>query len=345
MGCERSEYLLRLLSKSASLCDRDREAALLLLREAQAHLWRWLPEEPLSSALELERKLCLPLEDWLPASVRLDYTGPLLSAGLATQICSEMLLELDVQQLQEAIQSNVKEVLHLCRVIANGDALYRRFRRFLIQNPIIETVQAAAVFVPLGRKLEDFYEPIPEHFTIDGRLYRCPECRWPMNPQRHEVQCDSAWCREKNSLYRWDKSKLVNLITHQSLDSEAAGKRYRLKSALWKYTLLPGLLELQLAEQLSELGLDVTLWPDVDRSDLRLVQGALVTDLDAKVWASPIALGRYLENLEFSSSRWIVIPDYQKSHIPWLRSTCAKGLKIFTQTECVKELTQRAHPF
>lgn len=345
MDSERSEYLLRLLSKAASLCESNREAALLLLRESQAHLWRLSRTESLCSALELERKLSQPLEHWLPESVRLGYSGPLLGSGLTTQTCSEMLLELDAKQLSEAIQANVREVLQLCRVISNGDALYRRFRRFLIENPVIETVQAATVFIPLGRKLEDFYEPIPEHFAIDAKLYRCPECRWPMNPQRREVQCDSAWCREKNSLYRWESNRLINFVTNQKLEGETAGKRYRLKSALWKYTLLPGLLELQLAEQLSQQGLDVTLWPDVDRSDLRIIQGAMSTDLDAKVWVSPLALGRYLENLEFSSPRWIVIPDYQRAHLNWLRSICAKGLQVFTQTECIKELTQRANPF
>lgn len=129
MDSERTEYLLRLLFKTASLCESDREAALLLLRESQAHLWRLSRTESLCSALELERKLSQPLEHWLPESVRLGYSGPLLASGLPTQTCSEMLLELDAQQLSEAIQANVREVLHLCRVISNGDALYRRFRR------------------------------------------------------------------------------------------------------------------------------------------------------------------------------------------------------------------------
>jgi len=345
MEARRSEYLLRQLSKAAALCESDRPAALLLLREAQAHLWRLCPAETILSALELERRLSTPLETWLPESVRLDYTGPLLSAGLPTQTCSEMLLELDVHQLWEGIQSIVKEVRDLCRVLADGDALYRRFRRFLIEHPVIESVQAAAALIPLGRKLEEFYEPIPEHLSVSGKLYRCPECRWPMNPQRQEVLCDSAWCREKSSLFRWNSRSLINLVTGQELVGETAGKRYMLNSALWKYTLLPGLLELQLAQQLSERGLDVTLWPNVDRSDLRVPYGGTELDLDAKVWISPRSLGRHLEQMTPSTLRWIVIPDYQKAHIPWLRSVSPAGLQVFTQSECIKELTQRANPF
>lgn len=345
MESRRSEYLLRQLSKAASLCESDRPAALLLLRDAQAHLWRLCPDLPLTSALELERRLSTPLESWLPESVRLDYTGPLLASDIPTQTCREMLLELDVHQLWEEIQSVVKEVRDLCRVLSNGDVLYRRFRQFLIENPVIETVQAAAALIPLGLKLDAFYEPIPEHLSVDGKLYRCPECRWPMNPSRQEVQCDSAWCREKNSLYRWDNRSLINLVTSQALAGETAGKRYMLKSALWKYTLLPGLLELQLAQQLSEHGLDVTLWPDVDRSDLRVVFGGIDLDIDAKVWISPRSLGRHLESMLPSTLRWIVTPDYQKAHIPWLRSVSPAGLQVFTQSECIKELTQRANPF
>lgn len=344
MDTQRSEYLLRLLSKAASLCESDRGAALLLLREAQAHLWRLSPGEPLSSALQLERQLSLPLESWLPESVRFDYTGPLLASGISTQTCNEMLLELDVHQLWEEIQSIVREVRDLCQVISKGDELYRRFRRFLIENAVIDPVRAASVFIPLGRGLDDFYEPIPAHLAHNGKLYQCPECRWPMNPQRLEVQCDSAWCREKSSLYRWMQGRLVNVVTDQVLEGEAAGKRYMLKSALWKYTLLPGLLELQLAEKLSKHGLDVTLWPDVDRSDLRVSYGGMTLDIDAKVWVSPRALGAYLESMGPTTMRWFVIPDYQQAHVPWLRSVCP-GLQVFTQSECIKELTTRANPF
>lgn len=344
MDTQRSEYLLRLLSKAASLYESDRGTALLLLREAQAHLWRLSPSEPLTSALHLERRLSLPLETWLPESVRLDYTGPLLASGITTQTCNEMLLELDAHQLWEDIQSTVKEIRDLCRVISKGDVFYRRFRRFLIENPVIDPVQAAGVLIPLGRDLKDFYEPIPEHLAHDGKLYRCPECRWPMNPQKREVQCDSAWCREKSSLYRWLHRRLINIVTDQKLEGETAGKRYMLKNALWKYTLLPGLLELQLAERLSKHGLDVTLWPDVDRSDLQVVYGSMTLDIDAKVWVSPRSLGTYLESMRPSTLRWIVIPDYQQGHVPWLRSVCP-GLQVFTQSECIKELTTRANPF
>jgi len=344
MDTQRSEHLLRLLSRAASLCESDRGTALPLLREAQAHLWRLCPGESLTSAMQLERNLSLPLETWLPESVRLDYTGPLLTSGISTQTCNEMLLELDVHQLWEDIQSIVKEVRDLCRVISNGDVLYRRFRRFLIENPVIDPVRAAGVFIPLGRDLNDFYEAYPEHLAHNGKLYQCPECRWPMNPQRREVQCDSAWCREKSCLYRWMHGRLTNVVTGQELEGEAAGKRCMLKSALWKYTLLPGLLELQLAERLSKHGLDVTLWPDVDRSDLQIVLGGMKLDIDAKVWVSPRSLATYLESMGPSTMRWIVIPDYQQSHIPWLRSLCP-GLQIFTQSECVKELTTRANPF
>lgn len=339
------QYLLRLLSTAASLTQSDRKSALLLLREAQALLWRIAPAEGLVSALEFERRLTLPLEEWLPDSIRLDYTGPLITAGLPTQTCTEMLLELDSHQLWEDIQSVVKEVRDLCRIRSDGDGLYRKFRRFLIENPVIESVQAAIILIPLGKGLDEFYDPIPDHLIADGHLYRCPECRWPMNPQRREVQCGSAWCRDKSSVYRWDNDKLLNLVTSRALKGEVAGKRHMLKSALWKFTLLPGLLELQLAEQLSQQGVDVTLWPNVDRSDLRVMYGGMTLDIDAKVWISPRSLGHHLEQMRPSTLRWIVIPDYQHAHVGWLQSICPQGIQVFTQIQCLKELTSRANPF
>jgi len=46
------------------------------------------------SAIELEGKLSVPLEDWLPSAIRAD-SGPLLYSNITTQTCNEMLLELD----------------------------------------------------------------------------------------------------------------------------------------------------------------------------------------------------------------------------------------------------------
>lgn len=50
---------------------------------------------------------------------------------------------------------------------------------------------------------------------------------------------------------------------------EHAGNAYR------KFTLLPGLLEIQLAKGLRVMGCLPTLWPDVDEADVRIDVGGM----------------------------------------------------------------------
>ncbi|WP_460044609.1 restriction endonuclease-related protein [Pseudomonas sp. S2_H01] len=345
MDVQRSEHLLGLLAKAAHLVETNRTQALLFLREAQAHLWRFVPDSPLLTASELERMLSVPLEQWLPEIVRVDYNGALLSGNLPTHTCNELLLELDAKQIWESIQLRVKEVRDLCRFRKDGDLHYRRFRRFLIEHAVVLPYEAAVVFIPLGLEIKDFYEAIPQAVRDDGHIFRCPECQWPMSLRRSEVQCDSAWCREHQSLFTRDGKKLINRVTGEELRGEPVGERLMLKSALWKFTLIPGLLELRLATQLATDGFDVTLWPDVDRSDLAIRLPDKTLELDAKVWISTQALSRHIAQLPSKTPRWIVVPDYQKSHVPSLREHCPPGIEVFTQSDCSKELKKHAKPF
>lgn len=97
MDKQQPEHLLQLLAQGASLCSKNRALAFPLLQRACALLWRLEPVGYPMSAIELERKLSVPLEDWLPSAIRADYSGPLLYSNIATQTCNEMLLELDVR--------------------------------------------------------------------------------------------------------------------------------------------------------------------------------------------------------------------------------------------------------
>ncbi len=341
----RSEHLLRLLAQAAMLCSYDRKAAYPVICEAQAWLWRLMPDKPIPSALELEGKLATPIEQWLPQSVCADYIGALLAGDIPSQLCSEMLLELDIRQQSEAIQAKVKEVRDRCRIRVNGDDLYRKFRLFLIQHPVISASQAAEILIPLNLQLTDFYEKIPAHLHEGGKIYCCPECGWPMNPLRQEVQCDSFWCREKQSVFYRLNSQLINRSTSQTLEGQPVFEQLRLRPPLWKFTLLPGLLELSLAQRIAELGLEVILWPDVDRADLRVNLPHGTFDIDAKVWASPHYLAKQLAESENGSTRWVVIPDYQKVHVAMLAERTPAHIRIFTQSDCIRELKQYAPAF
>lgn len=143
MDARRSEHLLRLLANAATLVETDRTLALQVLREASAHLWRFMPEDPVPKPAQLEVKLAQPLETWLPDAVRIGYTGALLTSNLPSQTCSELLLELDSKHIWEAIQAKVREVRDLCQLRKDGDVYYRRFRRFLIEHAVLSLLRPA----------------------------------------------------------------------------------------------------------------------------------------------------------------------------------------------------------
>lgn len=345
MDKQAPEHLLRLLAQGASLCSTNRALAFPLLQRACALLWRLEPADHPMSVNELERKLSTPLEDWLPSAIRADYSGPLLYSNISTQTCNEMLLELDVRELWEQTQASVNRVKQACRLRSDGETHYRNFRLFLIANGVITPSQARDIFVPLNLSLNEFYQPIPPHLHHNGLLYLCPECKWPMNAQRHQVSCDSAWCQDKKSLFVRDGSKLINRLDNSHLEGQHVEDRLMLKPPLWKFTLQPGLLEVALANALVAKGFEVQLWPDVDRTDLRVRLGPIYQDIDAKVWVSAYELAKHIERIPPDKPRWIVIPDYQKPNIPLLRARSPAGVQVFTQRQCVREAQKHAAPF
>jgi hypothetical protein len=340
-----AEHLLRLLAQAAALCSTKRTDAFAVLQQASALLRRLQPSTEPLSVIELERQLSVPIEQWLPEAIRADYTGPLLSSNMTTHTSNGMMLELNASQLWEEIQASVNRVKQACRMRSDGETLYRNFRLFLIEHGVIDPAQARDVFVPLNLSLTEFYEPIPEHLRHNGLIYLCPECRWPMNAQRHEVTCDSAWCMDKKSVFVRNGAKLINRVNNSHLEGQASNERLMLKPALWKFTLQPGLLEIAMAQSFAKHGIEAQLWPDVDRTDLRVSLRNAIQDIDAKVWVSAYELAKHIEQIPSHVSRWVVIPDYQKQNISLLNKRCPPGVRVFTQRQCLSEVKKLANPF
>ena len=72
---------------------------------------------------------------------------------------------------------------------------------------------------------------------------------------------------------------------------------------------LPGIMETDLRDHARRLGADVSMWPNLDEFDLHIQLGRNVWRIDAKAWASPVALahallageppGQHLEIVQF----------------------------------------------
>ncbi|MGY4494889.1 restriction endonuclease-related protein [Pseudomonas sp. TE3610] len=290
------------------------------------------------TADKLESNLQLPVEDWLHEAIRGDLKGPLLvSSNAPTPMCSEMLLEFNAFEQLNRTQRLVQRVRDSCKVLADGDELYRAFRFFLVNNPITDHRPARLLFQPLNLSLDDCYRPPASHELLGGYLYLCPSCGWPLNVSQANIACPARWCEEAGSIFdRAVDYRVINRVDGSELQGLPGQGMLVLQEAFWKFTLLPGLLELKLAEGLRALGYSPVLWPNVDQADVRVSVDGEPLDLDAKVWRYPEVLRRHLGSVPRSNRRWIVIPDYQSASLSYLREKL--GVNVYTYSGCLKVL-------
>lgn len=332
--------LLKALSKCASLLVTDREAALPALREAISLHWRLNPSTHPMTPLEMEQRLRMPIEDWLDETVRGPYVGPLYIGDYPSPSCLEMALELEPTVGVERVQGIIRQVRDSCRLRNGGDHLYRQFRSFIVQHPIVDLESNVHdVLVPIGIGLTDLYMEIPEHLKRNRLIYPCPVCGWPMTLNVSPVTCGSLWCAAVGGMFNWTPLGLASNSSGEYISGHTVSSTWMLRPAIWQFTLVPGLLELSIARRLGELGLEAVLWPDVDASDVRVYLKDRIINIDAKVWRSASRLATHLQSLAPKADDWIVIPDFMGRYLSYLREQ--SSLQVFTESECVRAVAKQ----
>ncbi|WP_122677825.1 hypothetical protein [Pseudomonas viridiflava] len=333
-----AQRLLSVLAAATKLdptltCERT-----ALLRKGSAILWWANPGQPALSIPTLNRYLSLPIEKWIAASLRQGFEGCLQVDNEPSVLCDDIALEYDPNEGLERVQQIVKDVRDRCRHRPRGDVEYRAFRLTLCEQPHIHTAQTLDFLIELGVQFKALFEDIPAHLIRGGKFYPCPCCGWPMQIHRAEVCCGAQWCEKTVGACLWTNGELFSVQTGRPISGQSAENRYRLNTALWKFTLIPGVLERRLRDRLAKLGLKPTLWPDVDRGDVKVEVADQEIWLDAKVWRSPALLGHQLASSE-SNGTWIVIPDYQKDYVSSLREQCESRI-ILTESQCISRITR-----
>jgi hypothetical protein len=72
-------------------------------------------------------------------------------------------------------------------------------------------------------------------------------------------------------------------------------------------------MEIDLRDHARRLGASVSMWPNLDEFDLHVQLGRNTWRIDAKAWASPVALAQALLASEPPGQQLeIVIPDHQR---------------------------------
>ena len=339
------DRLLRTITSCAQRLGETRQGVLPLLRQAAALHWRLHPASKPLMPDEVEERLSWPIEAWLDSSIRSDYAGALYVGGFPSPTCLDIMLEVNEVTVAESVQNVVKRVRNTCRLRDGGEDLYRRFRQYIIEHPIVDDdVSLHELLVPLGVDVRELYMPVPQHLRHRNQIYPCPVCGWPLNLNGPVVTCQSTWCLTKAGSYSWSHGVLLHNGSGKPAACRAANDAMMLQPPIWKFTLVPGLLELSLARRIAAIGLEPRLWPDVDAADVQVVVHEEVVDIDAKVWRSLRHLAAHLKSMAAPSPRWIVIPDFMKQHVGYLREQVPPSIRLFTELGCIKELKHLCAP-
>lgn len=306
----------------------------LLMQLMDASAWatrhRRMHGAPALSLAEFTDALSRPLDEWLPGAG--DFL--LIDAREPTPICLELRDAAGASALEEVEQRVIKQAMMNLASRPEGAATYTEFRRFLVENAHAPRDAAARAVRKVGLDLGSVYGPPAEtvRFATPAGdvLYPCPRCRWPMTVRESGVSCArSLSCLAAGARFAVRDGVLLPLGRLSAPSSVSFSESASLLPGIWRYTVLPGIEELALAERLRALqGVSVELWPYIDAYDLDVRRGESHWRIDVKDHASSVGLARYLAEHPARDHTWIVVPDYRRAQVPILRRLAASDVKF-----------------
>jgi hypothetical protein len=299
-----------------------------------------------------------PLSDWWPGNLEqlpseIEVNSPLLShpfedeSSLEDQV-SDYLAELNLPAInsinlirEELEQYLIRDLLQWARekpLLHAED--YQTIRKFLIEHPYVNEQTFREDLKPIYydyRKIEIFYEPtepFKAQLLYDGSYWKCRNCkgllRWSTGTKR-QPYCVKRSCGRIDPDYQ-SKERVV-----------LAEATRRLKTSFHLRICLPGQAELKLKKDLDDLAkihnIQVTLWPGVDRYDLRVVlpkgEQQLCWAVDIKDYASARSLTQHIHANPFKHFEDDPTLDWDRAFfvVPRYREQLEPGY--------VKQLTQR----
>ncbi len=290
----------------------------------------------------------------------------LIHGRLPSQLCIELACSTDEVEADLTERNFIERVLARCR-LCQDPRLYVSFRRWLIEHPVVTeqellTLSAVSPELELLRDLlREAYVDAPYEALYQGAFYCCPGCGALLLPDQRERR---LLCMiERCSQLPLTPEALARLET-ASGDQPAgpAVRRLRpeervrcLRRGLIWFVMWPGRAELRLERCLRQQGLQVALWPDYDRYDLRVEGPRGTLAVDVKDWSNPYLLARRVKQkgipagvvgqfyYVFPQERKRLQPDYVRAFraaYDALRgpSLAASGLKVAFEDDFLREV-------
>ncbi|MDX3661502.1 hypothetical protein PV646_29720 [Streptomyces sp. ID05-26A] len=305
------------------------------------------------------------LEDLLPEDLDLSGIGKLKLldqdgsfSDEAEDLCGEFLVP--TAALEEhwpwprvAAEQEERRLFEMLRRLPQGE--YTRLRTELVERPAGDLRTLRRTWDSL---LPQFYEPVARlpGRQLRGWFFLCPSCRWPMRVLGTgsvvDVRCEAHFrhgvsysCRTNTPAGEAPRLMPTGEAATPVDAQPATSESFAVSRIAWRYMTLPGLLECELRNHATGLRADkVVMWPDRDLYDLAIKLAGKEWFVDAKMWASPRALGEALRARPPAvPDLVIVIPDHQRKDLHLLRQLVEGcGYRIVTARELKKELADAA---
>lgn len=321
----------------------DRRRALETLARAMSRVARhrngkFLVRKP----HEMLALLSQPTAQWLG-------WGPndaLIEDNTPSSFCDDLLAEAGAVPELELVQKQIAQAQTRLRLRKDGQREYCELRRFLIEHGHARQREAERVLICAGLAFDNIYESIAGDRRVQcgerSVFFPCPCCTWPMNVSDRSVRCASPMCRENGALFTYERETLVAIAAQVAPKEVDVEGRYMLRRGIWRYTLLPGLVELALERALGALSnVHVELWPQFDQYDLLVEHSSAVYRVDVKDWSDPSLLARHLREHPPAENVVIVLPDHRRSQVAVLRERCG-SLQCMTVSQFISTVKDGA---
>jgi transcriptional regulator with XRE-family HTH domain len=225
-----------------------------------------------------------PVVRWSPASdiKNLSPEVALIDDGFVSDFTRQW--EVSGCDVQNQVQEKVlQDVLEHCRA-RQLEEEYRLFRKLIITRPVLPYAEYRRL-LSSSSPLKSLREFLPQTYVdlvqlgASSTYHFCPRCKYLQGRGSDGTySCCNRWCREL--------ATRLNLPPLPSIASDEAETWKAVTPGVYRYGTLPGIGEIQLAEQLTQLGVRVTLWPEIDEYDLLVEFGRkLRWAIDLKDWS------------------------------------------------------------
>lgn len=186
--------------------------------------------------------------------------------------------------LEYRFHTRLREAAERCGRLR--DQAYTAIRELLGRRSLISEREFASWLVdnrltPLQQSvLEEFFQPVPELWLIDGRAHRCGNCGSLMRPHFDKERFPDGRCPIRQCTGKYPP--LVGDRLDPVLGLHVA------KPQILMYWTGPAIDELAIYDDARRRGLEAELYPETDLCDVAI--GGRALGIDAKSYSSPVSL-------------------------------------------------------